>query len=64
MTEKRHRTPIQIHRYVRYDICDTNMADTDTTYKPSPGAMKGHIIIKTIFIVPLNYVKQNANKSA
>ena len=55
------------YRYSRCDTCNTNTPDTDTrdintpdtTYSPSPGIMEGHIIIKTLYIGTLNYVKQN-----
>ena len=49
------------------DTCDTNLNDADThdidtpdtTYRPYPGTIEGHIIIKTIYIAPLNYIKQS-----
>jgi hypothetical protein len=38
---------------------DIDIDTLDTTNSPSPGTMEGNIIIKTIYIGPLNYVKQN-----
>ena len=53
-----------MHWYAQHDTSDDNTPDTIdtdtpyTTYNPSPGTMEGHIIIKPIFIGPLDYVKQ------
>ena len=65
MTEKKTQdtdTPICLKQYMWYQYARYQYYDTDTpdtTYSPSPGTMKGHILIKTIFSGPLNYVKQN-----
>jgi hypothetical protein len=64
MAEKKNNNG---YRYSRYDTYDTDTPDTDklyidtpdTTYSHSPGNFESHIIIKTIYIGLLNYVKQN-----